>query len=270
MNGCAEWGHNRDGEGLKQINVAMMTDAEGVLMMFRMLPSIADMAVLRELVDDMRRLGCKDERLDIGRGFESAANVRTLLDAGIPFVMPSNVKAEAVKKLVTHAIWDLKAPSTYRMHEGAPYKTAEYGLGVVERDGRCEYVLGTDERFEEARKLTAFVVYGPKKAADDIGSMMSAVAEAEAGLEGTRPRDPDKAYRELPAFVGRYLNYTVEDGVMHLTRRQNAFSFADDRAGTFVMFASADTDWERCRPTTSETGWRRRSTCTRTTWTPAG
>lgn len=258
MNGWAEWGHNRDGEGMKQINVAMVTNAEGVPMMFRMLPgSAADMAVLQGLVADMEGLGCRSERLVMDRGFESAANVRALLDIGVPFVVPSNAKAEPVKKLMTRAIRDLRDSSSYRMHEGSPYKTAEYELGIVENDaGGYEYIVRAgrnekgsaenNERYEGAKKLRAFVVYGPKKASGDIGGMMSAVAETELKLEGTRHRDPEKVYQKLPAFIRKYVDHSVDDdGTMHIQRKQNAFTFADNRAGMFVMLASEGTAWEQ-------------------------
>lgn len=118
----------------------------------------------------------------------------------------------------------------------------------MEDDGGCEYVVqdkdGDDERYEGARKLTAFVMYGPKKASDDIGSVMSAVAETEAMLEGTRPQDSEKAYRDLPTFVRRYIGYSVDgNGIMHVHRKQNAF--ADNRAEAFVMLASEGVDWEQ-------------------------
>ena len=54
MGGWAQWGHNRDGEDLKQTNIAMVTDGDGIPVMFRMLPgSIADMAVMKDTVRDM-------------------------------------------------------------------------------------------------------------------------------------------------------------------------------------------------------------------------
>ncbi len=68
------------------------------------------------------------------------------------------------------------------------------------------------------------------------------VTETELRLENTRHRDPDMVYRKLPPFVRRYLDYYVdEDGLMHMVRKQNAFTFADNRAGMFVMLSSADT-----------------------------
>ena len=126
-----------------------------------------------------------------------------------------------------------------------------------------------NERFEKARKLKAFVVYDPKKAADDKNQMMSMVHDMELRLEGTRPRDPEKVYRDLPAFVRRYLDYSVDGrGVMHMVRKDNAFTFADNRSGMFVMLTSADTTFDEVMTSYDvRIGWRKHSTCTRTTRT---
>ena len=256
MNGWAQWGHNRDGEDLKQTNIAMVTDAEGIPVMFRMLPgSIADMAVMKEAVRDMKSMGCKG-RLVMDRGFESAANVSALMDLGMDFTMPSNARAEPIRKLMSRAIEELKASSSFAFHEGKAYKYAEYEVGVARTDDGCEYVVevprnhkdsaSMNERFSKARKLKAFVVFDPSKASDDIDRIMSMVSETELRLENTRHRDPESVYRKLPPSVRRYLGYTVDsEGLMHIERKQNAFAFADNRAGMFVMLASPGTAFEQ-------------------------
>ena len=255
MQGWAQWGHNRDNEDLKQINIALVTDAEGIPVMFRMLPgSIADMAVMKTTVDDMEKLGCKG-RLVMDRGFESADNVSTLLDLGVDFTIPSNVRTEPIKKLMSMAVSGMKKASSHVFHEGSAYQYAEFEVGMADLDEGHEYIVKipvnqknaaeNNRKFEQARKLKAFVVYDPKKAADDLNQMMAMIHDMELKLEGIKPRDPKAVYRDLPAFVRRYLDYTVDDdGVMHMVRKDNAFTFADNRSGMFVMLSSLDTTFE--------------------------
>jgi len=255
MGGWAEWGHNRDAEALKQTNIAMVTDSNGIPLAFTMLPgSIADSTVLGSTVEYLQGLGCHG-RLVMDRGFESAANVKGLIDRGISFTIASNARAEPIKKLMSMAISDMKRSDAFRRHEGHSYKVAEYELGVFENDEGCEYVINVpqshkgsgenNQQFSEAKKMVAFVVYNPRKASDDIDSVMEAVEATELKYEGTRPRDPAKVYAQLPPFIKRYVDYEVDDdGVMHIVRKQNAFTFADNRAGMFVMLASAGTSWD--------------------------
>lgn len=256
MQGWAQWGHNRDGEDMKQTNIAMATDAEGIPVMFRMLPgSIADIAIMKTTMDDLKRMGCEG-RMVMDRGFESADNVSALLEMGVDFTMPSNIKAEPIKKLMSKAVDELKESSSFAYHEGKAYKYAEYEVGVLDlEDGSHEYIVqvprnhkdsaNINEQFSRAKKLKAFVVYDPEKASDDINSMMSMVSETELRLENTMHRDPEMVYKKLHPYIRRYLDYSVDDdGYMHIERKQNAFTFADNRAGMFVMLSSSGTTWE--------------------------
>ena len=55
-----------------------------------------------------------------------------------------------------------------------------------------------------------------------------------------------RSYAKLPVFVRKFLDFEVdENGMMHMIRKQNAFTFADNRAGMFVMLSSTNTTWEQ-------------------------
>ena len=257
MEGWSQFGHNRDGENMKQTNIAMVTDEKGIPVMFRMLPgSIADISIMRSTIEDMRTLGCQG-RMIMDRGFESARNVSALLDLDVDFTMPSNVKSEPIKKLMTKAIKELNLSSSFAYHNGSAYKYAEYEVGIIDTDdGTSEYIVHVpqnhkdsaknNELFSRSKKLKAFIVYDPRKASDDINSVMSMVNDVELKLENTKHDDPAMVYAKLPPFVRRFLDYDVdENGMMHMIRKQNAFTFADNRVGMFVMLSSMNTTWEQ-------------------------
>jgi transposase len=255
------WGHNCDEERLRQVNVAMITDAEGIPLMFEMLPgSTADCAGMKELVDRAGDLGRGGVRAVMDRGFDTAENVHFLLRSGTPFVMPSDERAEPVKKLVTRAVVDMRDGMTIASFDGAAFKFVEYELGVVqiEEEGcepEYEYVVQvpqnekgsaeTNRSFDRSLRLKAFVVFDPELAAREFQSLGSRLTEAERKLGNMRFRDPKRKFDDLPADVRRCLEWHLEDGVMVLRRKRNALTFADNRNGTFVMMASPDTSWEQ-------------------------
>lgn len=256
MHGFSEWGHNRDGEDMKQTEIALVTDGDGIPLLFTMLPgSIADSTVLTGTVEYLETLGCGG-RLVMDRGFENASNIDMLLERGIEFTMPSNIREEPIKKLLTKATADMKKSDAFRYHEGNTYKVAEYEVGTVSVEDKVQYVTQVpgnqknsskiNELFASSKKFKAFVVYDPKKATNDLDAVMGMVSDVELKYENTRHRDPAKVYSDLPAFVRRYVDYGVdEEGYMHIIRKQNSFTFADNRAGYFVMFASEGTTWEQ-------------------------
>ncbi len=255
MGGYAEWGYNRDGESLPQTEIILVTDGSGIPIAFQMLPgSIADSASLQSTVEWMQSIGVEG-MLVADRGFENANNIAALLDHGIPFTIPSNAREMPIKKLMTKAKRIMKDSDFIRRHEGRTYRVAEFEVGIADLDDGHRYVTRLDanekdaesenDLFEISRKIRAFVVHDPRKAADDMDSLMSAIERAELELEGTTRKDPAKEFNKLPAFVRSHLDWSVDDdGIMHIERLQNSFSFDSNRAGMFVMFASMDTEWE--------------------------
>jgi hypothetical protein len=254
MKGWAEWGYNRDGETLKQTNIAMVTDPRGIPLAVTMLPgSISDSSILDSTIEYLGGIGCNG-RFVMDKGFETAFNVKRLMDGRMEFTVAANARSEAIKRLISSSVTDMKDASSFRTHEGHSYKVAEYEIGITETDDGCKYV--TDRRlahddlkgngeFEGSDKLAAFVVFSGKKASEDMDRIMDMVRDAEMRLNGRRPNDPHSRFSALPKAVKRLLGYSVDrDGVIHVHRKQNAFAFADNRAGTFVMLASKGTTWD--------------------------
>ena len=59
-----------------------------------------------------------------------------------------------------------------------------------------------------------------------------------------------------PSEVCSHLEWSVDDeGIMHVSRLQNSFSFDSNRAGMFVMFASEGTDWEEMMSSYDTRDW---------------
>lgn len=266
MGGYAEWGYNRDGEDLPQTEFLLVTDSRGIPIAFQMLPgSISDASTLDSAVEWMTALGIRG-RLVADRGFENAGNISALLYRGIGFTIPSNAREMPIKKLMTKAIPLMKDPGSIRRHERSTYRVAEFEVGVADLEGGSRYVtrLNPEERnaeaenglFETGRRIRAFVVLDPRKAADDMDALMSAIENAELELESTRRRDPAKEFGRLPAFVRSHLEWSVDgDGVMHVSRLQNSFSYDSNRAGMFVMFASEGTTWEEMMSSYDTRDW---------------
>lgn len=64
---------------------------------------------------------------------------------GLEFTVPSNTRAEPIKKLMSSVIADMKRSEAYRRHEGHTYKVAEYEAGVIRINCSYEYVVRSAE-----------------------------------------------------------------------------------------------------------------------------
>lgn len=243
VDGWAEWGHNRDHEALKQLNVGMVTDAEGIPTMFDLFPgSVTDMTTLRRMIDDVQRHGAAGCRLVMDRGFESVSNVLSLLDCDMSFVMPAKVNTKAVKRLLTRS--NVKTAESV-VHDGHAYRVAEEMLAIKEDKGVCSYLTDEDTGFENAAKVAAFVCYDSAKASEDEQRLMLALDGIEKKLNGRRFRRPEKTFNDVAGDFAKYLDFTVDDeGIMTVERKRNAMTFAANRAGTFVLLTTPGIGWQ--------------------------
>lgn len=98
-----EFGHNRDGESLPQINVGMLfADRPGRPLGYRVYPgSIGDVTTLKNLLHQMKEdYSLMHSRLVVDRGFYSASNVKSLDETGYDFIMPLPLSLNSAKELL--------------------------------------------------------------------------------------------------------------------------------------------------------------------------
>jgi transposase len=245
LEGMAEWGKNRDGEAMRQINVGMATDREGVPVAFDIFPgSVADTSTLKRFVDDMQRR-CPGSMLIMDRGFESASNVGSLMANGIDFVMPCTVSSKVLKKLVTDFSKDATKPEYDRMHDGHVYSVCERGLGIMRTKDGSEYVADDDADYENCtHKVHAYVCFDSKKRNDDEQELKSALMGKIKELDGRKFENPARSFAKRTKWMSKYLEYTLDgEGKMKVGYKNNAMAFFRNRAGMFVLMTPS-ADWE--------------------------
>lgn len=136
-NPYSEYGYNRDREKLEQINLALLTSCSTGLPLWvkELEGSMADVAIVNDTIDELRKLGISSFTFCGDRGFYSAGNLQNLSDKGIGFLIPvpSSVKwgremiAEHRSSLVNpmNVIYDGEGVTLYGK---TVYKTTkEYG-----------------------------------------------------------------------------------------------------------------------------------------------
>lgn len=245
IGGFAEWGKNRDGEPMRQINIGLVTGREGDPVAFDMFPgSISDMTTLRRFAEDMRRRvpGCM---LIMDRGFESAGNVAELMEHGMDFVMPCTISSKAVRSMVTDFAKDASKPEFDMMHDGHVYSVCERRLGVIPVDGGYEYVADDDPRSAGCPySVRAYVCFDPKKRSDDEQELKTALMNKIKELDGRKFDDPAKSFAKRTKWTSKYLEYSLDDrGRIKVGYKNNAMTFFRNRAGMFVML-SPSASWE--------------------------
>jgi transposase len=144
----AEWGHNRDGEDLCQINLGMFF-GEATRMPVHYITyqgSVLDKTHFECMMTEARALGINAVRFVFDRGFVTAANIDAVAEEHVSFIsaLPSHLKE--YKRLIGSAT-DIHSASNKIKGEGLYAHVSPCAIGST--------------------ALTAHIFYSPSKAADE-------------------------------------------------------------------------------------------------------
>lgn len=115
----AEWGYNRDGERLPQINLGCyVVQNSGLPVFYVTYPgSIVDKSHLPHMLAYNDELGIRDFGLVLDRGFCSTANVSYLKDTGLRFILGVELRHKTVRNAVASVRGDVTS-LRYRIKQG--------------------------------------------------------------------------------------------------------------------------------------------------------
>jgi transposase len=164
-NESLEWGYNRDGESLPQVNIGMYYGEESMLPIYYRVysGSIPDKTHLESMMQDQARIGMKKCKYVMDMGFFSRANLTCLSGCVYKFVVA----------MPTHQ----KTPSGYIDRYGQEVKSTRYGLAKSNINAK------SFETGDYGFRAKVHLFYSPEKAAVEASNFKSKVDEWEAAIK---------------------------------------------------------------------------------------
>lgn len=109
-NDWLEWGYNRDGENLAQINLGAIISQElGLPLAYRFLPgSITDVTTLKNTALFAKDLGIKKVKFVLDKGFYSEKNIELLMANDLEFTVPLSFSTKESQRLIQDTELELK------------------------------------------------------------------------------------------------------------------------------------------------------------------
>ena len=182
-----EFGYNRDGESLPQINVGMLfSDHPGLPLAYRIYPgSIADVSTLTNLLHAMKKdYKIEHSRLVLDRGFYSANNISLLETTGYDFIIPLPLSVKAARDLLSETERSFDDVSSYFQFNGRT-------IGHVVRK------IKISEKVYQAHVFTDF-----ERRNDETNTLLRKLEMVEKRLDGMK----FKTEEELRSFIDSVAN----------------------------------------------------------------
>ena len=220
---ACEWGHNRDGENLKQVNICMLFGEDSRLPVYQTLysGSLRDVSTLRSTISEFAALaGNTDIMIVTDKGFYSTANVDILLDDAdgkqpCRFLMSVPFTSKTAKRCVEAERNEIDRVENVVLTNGPPIR------GVCKP---CEWGGGT--------QLNTHVFYNPEKAVKERNELFGYVAS----LARQAAKDPyneklEKEYRE-------YLDFHRDGKSLEVSIRNDVVARELETTGWFVLISN--------------------------------
>lgn len=231
--GLLEYGYNRDGSGLPQLNLSMIVDkTRGVPVMYDLYPgSIVDVTTLKNTLHRLHTLDVDEYTLVLDRGFFSTGNLEELCADARSFIIPASLSLKSVRELLSREQRDIDNPMFLHMHGKHPLfvKPIVLELGELKIKGYCYYDPGREHSESE--------------------SFYSRLYDTLEKLRHTRIpgwRRAEDVFEEKAGSMANYISWKREEDGFIVEAKKNAVSQYVNRLGKFILLYKGDVDWQEC------------------------
>ena len=223
-----EWGYNRDGLDLPQVNLGLVLSLHRHLpLYFKLFPgSINDVVTLKNLVAEVKAFGITKSLFILDRGFYSENNIKELSNEQIDFILPLPFSVNIGKGLISETNKDIENPANAKRFGGDIF-----------------YVLENEIQIGEV-KAYGYVLYSKKREGLETNSFYNRLIDIECALQGKEFRNPIDQFKRTAGNFERYFECNVDGKSINLRRRVNAISQAVNRFGKTILLSATKRSWD--------------------------
>ena len=228
-----EYGYNRDGLDLPQINLSLIVDKDlGIPVMYDLYPgSISDVSTLKNTVKKMKAQGVRNYTLIMDRGFFSTDNIEEMVSADLSFIIPPTSSLKNVKEAISAVHKRIDDPEHLRLYEKEPLFVMPVSIDIGENrlDGYAFY----DQKREQQERNTFY-----KRLYDLMEVLKSKCLKPWM--------DPGEVFRATAKRDAKFIEWKAIDGKFHVSLRKNAVSHAVNKMGKFILLYRGEFSWMEC------------------------
>lgn len=232
-NGLLEYGYNRDGDGLPQLNLSMIVDkTSGVPVMYDLYPgSIVDVSTLKGTLHRLHTLGVDMYTLVLDRGFFSTGNLEELCKEARSFIIPASLSLKTVRELLSREQRDIDSPEYLHMYgkRSLFVKPIVLKIGAMQLKGYCYY----DPSREQSERETFY-------------SRLHDTLEKLRHVRVPAWRQAGEVFEEKAGSMANFISWKKDGDGFIVKARKNAVSQYVNRLGKYMLLYKGEVDWQEC------------------------
>ncbi len=171
------YGHNKDGDPLPQVNLALVFgENSGLPVYYRKLPgNISDVKTVRKLLKDVEFLEFSKVKLVMDRGFYSVKNINALYRSHYKFLVGARCNTVFVSRCLEKVRETLKDFKNYSIEHDV------YCMSSVEKWSYADSEDKTQDK-DETRRIYVHTYYNGQRAEEEKATFVKALVNAERAL----------------------------------------------------------------------------------------
>lgn len=223
-----EYGYNRDGLDLPQVNLGLVLSLHRhIPLYFKLFPgSINDVVTLKNLVAEIKSFGITRSLFILDRGFYSENNISEMSKEGIDFILPLPYTVNLGKGLISETNKDIENPANAKRFGGDIF-----------------YVLESEVQIGKVNAY-GYVLFNKRREGLETNSFYNRLIDIECALQEKEFKNPVDQFKRTAGYFERYFECTLDGKTIHLRRRVNAISQAVNRFGKTILLSATKRSWE--------------------------
>lgn len=221
----AEYGKNKDGENLKQVNLGIIyNQSVNLPIAYRSYPgSIRDVSTVQNIVKLTKSLKMKEVNIVLDRGFYSASNLGFLSDNKLDFIISMPFSTKISQDLINRNINELNLiKNSFNL-----CKQTYYCFICREKIGDSEYYLYVYRNLSSESSL--------------IQNFLITLDDIEDDFLSKKFSDLEQAKSSLKSY-SRYFNITEEDDTFFISRNEKIITETINLKGKFILLSNKEYD----------------------------
>jgi transposase len=228
-----EYGYNRDGLDLPQINLSLIVDKDlGIPVMYDLYPgSIADVSTLKNTVRKIEAQGVRKYALIMDRGFFSTDNIDEMVSSDLSFIIPPTSTLKNVKEAISAIHSRIDDPEHLKLYEKEPLFVMPISIEVGENE------------------LKGYAYYDQKREQQERNTFYKRLYDLMEVLKSKKLKpwmNPEDVFRATAKRDAKFIEWNAIDGRFQVSLRKNAVSQAINKMGKFILLYRGEFSWIEC------------------------